>query len=47
MDVLYPRCCGLDIPKKMVMACLMTTEAGLQPVKGMRPFRTMTAERLA
>ena len=47
MEVLYPRCCGLDIHKKTVVACLMTTEEGQQPVKEIRTFRTMTVALLA
>jgi transposase len=47
MEVLYPRCCGLDIHNKTVVACLITTEEGQQPVKVIRTFRTMTVELLA
>jgi transposase len=47
MEVLYTRCCGLDIHKKSVVACLIITEPGQQPVKETRTFRTMTADLLA
>jgi transposase len=47
MDVIYPRCCGLDIHKKTVVACLMTSEPGELPVQTTRTFRTMTADLLA
>jgi transposase len=47
MDVIYPRCCGLDIHKKTVVACLMTSEAGQPPVQAIRTFSTMTADLLA
>ena len=47
MDVISPRCCGLDIPKKTVVACLMTREAGQPPAQTIRTFRTMTADLLA
>jgi transposase len=47
MDVIYPRCCGLDIHKKTVVACLMTSEAGQLPAQTIRTFRTMTADLLA
>jgi transposase len=47
MDVIYPRCCGLDIHKKTVVACLMTSETGQPPVQTIRTFRTMTADLLA
>lgn len=47
MDVLYPQCCGLDVHKKTVTACLITRTEGSEPVKVMRTFRTMTADLLA
>lgn len=47
MEVLYTRCCGLDIHKKSVVACLILTEPGHKPVKETRTFRTMTADLLA
>ena len=47
MEVLYTRCCGLDIHKKSVVACLIITEPGHKPVKETRTFRTMTADLLA
>jgi transposase len=46
MDVLYACCCGLDIHKKTVVACLMTSATGQPPMKEVRTFRTMTAELL-
>jgi transposase len=47
MDVLYPQCCGLDVHKKTVAACLITSTAGPEPTKEIRIFRTMTADLLA
>jgi transposase len=47
MDVIYPRCCGLDIHKKTVVACLLTTEKGQPPAKAIRTFGTMTTDLLA
>jgi transposase len=47
MDVIYPRCCGLDIHKKTVVACLMTSAEGQPAVKTIQTFRTMTADLLA
>ncbi len=47
MDVIYPQCCGLDVHKKTVAACLITRTAGAEPVKELRTFRTMTADLLA
>jgi transposase len=46
MDVIYSRCCGLDIHKKTVVACLISSARGQQPQKEVRTFRTMTAELL-
>ena len=46
MDVIYARCCGLDIHKKTVVACLMSSAPGQPPQKEVRTFRTMTAELL-
>jgi hypothetical protein len=47
MDVMYPPCCGLDVHKKTVAACLITRTAGAEPMKEIRTFRTMTADLLA
>jgi transposase len=46
MDVISSRCCGLDIHKKTVVACLISSAQGQQPQKEVRTFRTMTAELL-
>jgi transposase len=46
MDVVYARCCGLDIHKKTVVACLLTPDAGGQPIKAVRTFGTVTEELL-
>jgi transposase len=47
MDVLYERCCGLDVHKKTVVACLVTPGARGQPHREVRTFGTMTDELLA
>ena len=47
MDVMYSCCCGLDVHKKTVVACLITSAEGPEPVKEIRTFRTMTADLLA
>ena len=47
MQVLYPRCCGLDIHKKFVVACLLTTEPDGSVQKETRTFSTMTHDLLA
>lgn len=39
MEVVYPRCCGLDVHKKTVTACVITPEA-----RETRTFSTMTRD---
>ena len=46
MDVLYERCCGLDIHKRTVVACLVMPGPDGKPVKEVRSFGTMTDELL-
>jgi transposase len=41
MDVVYSRCCGLDVHKKNVVACVVTPEG-----KEIRTFSTMTDDLL-
>jgi transposase len=47
MEVVYERCCGIDIHKRSVTACLLTPGAGGRPTKAIRTFDTMTADLLA
>ena len=47
MEVVYTRCCGIDVHKAMVVACLITPGAAGQPQKEVRTFGTMTDELLA
>jgi len=47
MDVVYPRCCGLDVHKATVTACLLTPGQQGGPAKELRTFRTMTGDLLA
>ena len=47
MQVLYPCCCGLDIHKKFVVACIMTTNAEGHVQKESRTFSAMTHDLLA
>jgi transposase len=47
MDVLYSHCCGLDVHKKTVVACLLTPGANGQPAKAIRTFSTMTVDLIA
>src|SRR6266542_1931641 len=46
MQVVYERCCGLDIHKQTVVACAVVPGAHGQPHKEIRTFRTMTADLL-
>ncbi len=46
MEVVYSRCCGLDVHKKMVVACLIILASLGQRKKEMRTFRTTTQELL-
>src|SRR4051812_9939370 len=47
VDVVYERCCGLDIHKKTVVACLITPGEGTAAQKAIRTFGTMTEDLLA
>jgi transposase len=47
MEVLYARCCGLDVHKKTVVACLLTPGLGGQPLREVRTYGTTTRELLA
>ena len=47
MDVVYARCCGLDVHKQTVVACLITPGAHGRAQKEIRTFGTMTDELLA
>jgi transposase len=47
MDVIYPRCCGLDVHKREIVACVVSTDADGTPHKEVRAFATMTADILA
>ena len=47
MDVVYERCCGLDVHKKSVVACLLISRSGGKPLRAVRTFGTMTEDLLA
>ena len=47
MDVIYERCCGLDVHKRTVVACVAISQASGRPSKETRSFGTMTADLLA
>lgn len=44
MEVVHERCCGLDVHKKTVVACLIAPDPDGQPRKEVRTFGTMTAD---
>jgi transposase len=44
MDVVNPRCCGLDVHKQLLVACLIVPGADGEPEKEIRRFGTMTAD---
>jgi transposase len=47
MQVLHERCCGLDVHKKSVVACVLITEPDGRVQKRTRTFGTMVADLLA
>lgn len=46
MQVVYPRCCGLDVHQKSVTACVMLTDEAGQGTSEVRTYGTMTIELL-
>jgi transposase len=47
MQVLYERCCGLDVHKKTVVACVVITSPEEPMQKHVRTFATTTTSLLA
>ena len=47
MEVVHARCCGLDVHKDTVVACLLTPGSGGRPQVEVRTFGTLTDELLA
>lgn len=47
MEVVYERCCGLDVHKKTVVACLLVPDEKERRHKEIRTFGTTTRELLA
>jgi transposase len=47
MQVVHERCCGLDIHKKSVVACVLVPGPAGVPTREVRSFGTMTADLLA
>lgn len=46
MEVLYPRCSGLDVHKRFLIACLNVVQADGERHKELRRFSTMTTDVL-
>ena len=47
LEVVYERCCGVDLGKKLVVACVLTPGAHGRPHKEVRSFGTMTDDLVA
>jgi hypothetical protein len=47
MQVVHARCCGLDVHKKTVVACVVLTKSNGQVEREVRTFGTMTVDILA
>ena len=47
MQIVHERCCGLDVHKKTVVACILITLANGEVQRHTRTFSTMTASLLA
>ena len=47
MEVIDPRCCGGDVHKREVVACVVTTGSDGMPSKTIRTFGTMPPDILA
>ncbi len=44
MQVEYERCCGIDVHRETVVACMIVPDVDGQPVKETRTFSTMTGD---
>jgi len=42
MDIFVERCCGLDVHRSSIVACLLTGRAGTSPTREIRRFGTMS-----
>jgi transposase len=47
VEILYKNCCGLDVHKKMIVACLRQTDEAGKAGKQVRTFGTTTSELLS
>ena len=46
MDLVHTRCCGLDVHKRTVVACVLVTRPDGSAERHMRTFTTMTPDLL-
>ena len=46
MEIAFERCCGIDIHKKMLVACLITPDTSGRRTKELRTFLTVTQDLL-
>jgi transposase len=44
MEILYPRCAGMDVHKESVSVCILTPGSGAEPNKEIQQFGTTTGE---
>ena len=47
MEIVHPRCCGLDVHKKTVVACALISQQDGLIERHVRTFKTMTGDLLA
>lgn len=47
MEAIIERCCGIDVHKKTIVACLLTGKAHEKPKTTIKTFTTMTRDLLA
>ena len=47
MEVVHARCCGLDVHKKSVVACVLITQPDGNTERYIRTFKTMTTDLVA
>jgi transposase len=47
MEPILERCCGIDVHKKTIVACVMVGRADEKPHKTVKTFSTMTEDLLA
>src|SRR5712691_8503609 len=47
MEVVHPRCAGIDIGKRSLTVCVIRSDPSGEPVKETRTFRTLTRDLFA